>query len=112
MISRNLKILRTFCRPAHLPKDIDLRMKAEDQQHIENWKKAERMTTMITYGKYGLLGMSLVSWPILGLSGYNSAMILLSLGLLSFDRSVTKYIKNHAIDRVIEKNMINLDIQR
>lgn len=70
------------------------------------------MVTMITYGKYAFCGLSFLSMPVFGLSGLNTAAIALSLGLLSFDRSVTKYIKNHAIDKVIEKNMINLDIQK
>ena len=87
-------------------------MKFEDPRQIEEWKKADKMTTMITYGKYGFLGLSILSVPIFGLSGYNTFMIAAALGLLSFDRSVTKFIKDYAIDKVPEQNMINLDIQK
>lgn len=87
-------------------------MKFEDPKQIEEWKKAEKSTTMMTYGKYTFLGLSLLSVPALGLNGVNTAMIIASLGLLSFDRSITKLIKMNAINNSVEMNMINLDIQK
>jgi hypothetical protein len=112
MINRQLRILRGFCRTTNLTQRGDLRMRVENIQMVEDWKKAERTTTLITYGKYGLLGLSVASIPIFGLSGVNTLMVGTSIGLLSFDRSLTKYLKQYAIQKVIEKNMINLDIQK
>lgn len=90
----------------------NLKMTLENPALLELYKQKDSRSQMLSKAKYGLLAAGLGSMAVFGPSATSVFVCGTALGLLTMDRSITHFYKQHSINREVEQHMMNLDIQR
>jgi hypothetical protein len=83
-----------------------------NEGELKNLLHRKKVVKQIFLAKLGLMLLLPVSYPLVGLTTAAGYASMFGLGLLAFDKRVTKLVKSMQIAQTIETNQIHLDIQK
>ncbi len=83
-----------------------------DTAGVEKFHLKRARAKRLFYLKAGMALALPAAYPLIGLQTATAFLSLLGVGLLAFDKNVTKHLKQWSINAIQEKNMVYLDIQK